>query len=314
VHIARRQDLLTEADRITDQIRTYHADGMAYEGMAVLFRTNRQMQTLAGKLLERGIPFSMKERLPNLFETWMAKDILAYIRLGLGDRSRALFLKIANRPVRYLSRAAFSEPQVNFSSLRAYYVRQEQVWMLERLNDFENELRTIRTLSPYSAVNYIRKGIGYDDFLADYAKERGIKPDDWLDVLDELQDTTRDKVSIPEWLAFVESYGETLEELREEKEKQEQNPEGVSLMTMHGAKGLEFQTVFIPTLNEGICPYQKAIRSGELEEERRMLYVAMTRAKEHLHLSFVKERFHKEVEPSRFVSEISPEMKNKLRQ
>ena len=83
-------------------------------------------------------------------------------------------------------------------------------------------------------------------------------------------------------------------------------------MTMHASKGLEFPVVFVPTLNEDIVPYRKAVQEGNLEEERRMLYVAMTRAKTYLHLSFVKERFHKEAEPSPFLYEISPALKNKI--
>lgn len=313
VHISRSKDLVSEADKMVAHIREYQEAGVAYEDMAVLFRTNMQMRILAGKLMEHGIPFCMKENLPNMFETWMARDILCYVWLALGSRNREFFLKIANRPVRYLSRAAFSELEVSFQTLRSYYIKRNQMWMLERLGDFENELRALRTMSPYSAIHYIRKGIGYDEFLTEYARERNVKPEDWFDVLDEVQETARDKASLAEWLDFVEGYGETLEELRREQKEMGQETEGIRLMTMHGAKGLEFCTVFIPTVNEGISPYRKSIQSGDIEEERRMLYVAMTRAKEHLHLSFVKERFHKVAEPSRFLFEISPELQERTK-
>lgn len=312
VHVGRCRDLPSEAEKIVSHIQRYQREGTAYEDMAVLFRTNMQMRMLAGKLMEHGIPFSMKERLPNMFETWMAKDLLCYVRLALGDRSRERFLKIANRPVRYLSRAAFDEPEVDFGHLKAYYARKNQMWMLSRIDEFENELRALKTMSPYSAIHYIRKGIDYDGFLTEYAAERNVNAEDWLDVLDEVQETARDQVSLPEWLAFVDHYGEMLEEMQKTQQSvQREEPPGVSLMTMHGSKGLEFQAVFIPTLNEGVSPYRKAIQSGDLEEERRMLYVAMTRAKEHLHLSFVRERFHKEAEPSRFLFEITPELQAK---
>lgn len=312
VHISRCRDLSSEAEKIVSFIQQYHTEGMAYEDMAVLFRTNMQMRMLAGKLMEHGIPFSMKENLPNMFDTWMAKDLLCYVRLALGDRRREQFLKIANRPVRYLSRAAFTEPEVSFRQLKSYYAGKNQMWMLERLQDFENELHVLKDMSPYSAINYIRKGIGYDDFLKEYAGERNVSADDWLDVLDEIQETTRGHMNLPGWLAFVENYGETLEELRQTRQNaQREEPAGVSFMTMHGSKGLEFNTVFIPTVNEGVSPYRKSIQSGNLEEERRMLYVAMTRAKEHLHLTFVKERFNKTVEPSRFLFEITPELQKK---
>lgn len=313
VHMKKCENLPDEAEKIVAQIQMYQKEGIAYQEMAVLFRTNMQMRLLAGKLMEHGVPFTMRENLPNLFDTWMAKDIMCYLQLALGNRSREKFLKIANRPVRYLSRTAFTEPEVSFNKLRAYYAVKNQEWMEERIWNFEYDLKNLASLSPYAAIHFIRKGIGYDEFLKTYADERNVNADDWFDVLDEMQEMARDKKSIPEFLSFVENYGDTLEEMRQEQKKQQVKEEpGVSLMTMHASKGLEFPVVFVPTLNEDIVPYRKAVQEGNLEEERRMLYVAMTRAKTYLHLSFVKERFHKEAEPSPFLYEISPALKNKI--
>lgn len=313
VHMKKCENLPDEAEKIVAQIQMYQKEGIAYQEMAVLFRTNMQMRLLAGKLMEHGVPFTMRENLPNLFDTWMAKDIMCYLQLALGNRSREKFLKIANRPVRYLSRTAFTESEVSFDKLRAYYAVKNQEWMEERIWNFEYDLKNLASLSPYAAIHFIRKGIGYDGFLKTYADERNVNADDWFDVLDEMQEMARDKKSIPEFLSFVENYGDTLEEIRQEQKKQQVKEEpGVSLMTMHASKGLEFPVVFVPTLNEDIVPYRKAVQEGNLEEERRMLYVAMTRAKTYLHLSFVKERFHKEAEPSPFLYEISPALKNKI--
>ena len=313
VHMKKCENLPDEAEKIVAQIQMYQKEGIAYQEMAVLFRTNMQMRLLAGKLMEHGVPFTMRENLPNLFDTWMAKDIMCYLQLALGNRSREKFLKIANRPVRYLSRTAFTESEVSFDKLRAYYAVKNQEWMEERIWNFEYDLKNLASLSPYAAIHFIRKGIGYDEFLKTYADERNVNADDWFDVLDEMQEMARDKKSIPEFLSFVENYGDTLEEIRQEQKKQQGKEEpGVSLMTMHASKGLEFPVVFVPTLNEDIVPYRKAVQEGNLEEERRMLYVAMTRAKTYLHLSFVKERFHKEAEPSPFLYEISPALKNKI--
>lgn len=313
VHMKKCENLPDEAEKIVAQIQMYQKEGIAYQEMAVLFRTNMQMRLLAGKLMEHGVPFTMRENLPNLFDTWMAKDIMCYLQLALGNRSREKFLKIANRPVRYLSRTAFTESEVSFDKLRAYYAVKNQEWMEERIWNFEYDLKNLASLSPYAAIHFIRKGIGYDEFLKTYADERNVNADDWFDVLDEMQEMARDKKSIPEFLSFVENYGDTLEEIRQEHKKQQVKEEpGVSLMTMHASKGLEFPVVFVPTLNEDIVPYRKAVQEGNLEEERRMLYVAMTRAKTYLHLSFVKERFHKEAEPSPFLYEISPALKNKI--
>ncbi|MCR5690721.1 MAG: ATP-dependent helicase [Eubacterium sp.] len=305
IKINKYKNLSTEAEGIVGKILEFRKEGLEWEEMAILFRTNMQMRTIAGKLMERAVPFTMKERLPNMFETWIAKDLRTYVEIALGDRSRDKFLKICNRPLRYISRAAFDQPQVTFGGLRGFYLKKNQPWMLERISDFENELRALKTLTPYSAIHYIRKGIGYDDYLEETAKERGVNVEDWMELLEEIQETTKECKSLAEWLAYGDNYGDLLKEM-EDQRKDMQEEDGVRLMTMHGSKGLEFDTVFVPTLNEGVSPYRKSIQSGEIEEERRMLYVAMTRAKRRLLLSFVEHRFNKEADPSRFLEEIHP--------
>ncbi len=208
----------------------------------------------------------MKERVPNIFDTWLAGDLLCYVKIALGNYSRAKFLKICNRPVRYLSRAAFEKPEVSFEALRSYYIRKKQLWMLERLEEFETQLFTLKSLSPYSALHYIRKGIGYDEFLTQYAKERNADVQDWFEVLDEIQETAKEKESLAEWLSFVDNYGEMLDEMQREQQKEQKEKDAINLLTMHGSKGLEFQVVFIPTVNEGVSPYSKSIQAGEVKD------------------------------------------------
>jgi len=89
-----------------------------------------------------------------------------------------------------------------------------------------------------------------------------------------------------------------------EQMKNEKGNEGVALLTMHGAKGLEFDTVYVMAANEGVIPYKKAQIEDEIEEERRLFYVAMTRAKRQLTISYTKEKNGKAVKPSRFVGEL----------
>lgn len=306
VHIRRYQNLSNESDKILEQIQKFKKEKIQYQDMAVLFRTNMQMRSLASRLMEHAIPFVMKETLPNIFNSWMAKDIINYVELALGDRSRSKVLKICNRPLRYFSRAAFDNEVVDFRDVKEFYRKKGQFWMLERVDEFQNQLNVIKSLSPYSALNYIRKGIGYDEFLGEFARDKGVKPDDWFEVLDEIADTSKDCNSLSEWLAYVDGYGELLEEIQKENKKKQDQQKGVNLMTMHGAKGLEFEAVFIPTINESVIPYRKSIQMGGIEEERRLLYVGMTRAKKYLYMSFVDQRFNKSVDPSRFLGEVSP--------
>ena len=123
-----------------------------------------------------------------------------------------------------------------------------------------------------------------------------------MDVLEELQESMRGFKKLEEWLEFTEQY---TRELKEKKEQQRgrRMESAISILTMHGAKGLEFDSVFMPDLNEGLVPYKKAVLDEEIEEERRLFYVGMTRAKKELHLYYVNQLRNKDAEPSRFLLE-----------
>lgn len=294
-----------ENDVIRNKIIENRNNGMPYGEMAVLFRTNTQARALTSKLMEYNIPFVMKERIPNIYDHWIARDIFTYIKVALGSRERAAVMRIINRPKRYVHRNAFSEPYVDFEELKHFY--EDKEWMVERIEQLEYDLKMLSTLKPYAAINFIRCGIGYDDYIREYSDYRGIRADDMINILDELQEEAKNHSDFDEWFDYIQQYGE---ELKEQAGKSQamlngQEPEdAVVIMTMHGAKGLEYECVFIPDVNEGVTPHNKAVLDADMEEERRMFYVAMTRAKHYLHIYYVKERFNKEVDVSRFVEEI----------
>ena len=155
-------------------------------------------------------------------------------------------------------------------------------------------------MPPAAAVNYIRKGVGYDDYLKEYARFRRMKPEELLETADQLQESAAGFKTMETWFAHMEEYRE---KLRDQARAQKSAPRGVSLMTMHSSKGLEFKIVYILDANEGITPHGKAVLDPDVEEERRMFYVAMTRAKERLHVCYVRERYGKKQERSRFIDE-----------
>ena len=282
---------------IIKKIQEYNRAGMLYSEMAVLFRTNHQPRLLSEKLMEYNIPFQMKDGIFNLYEHWIAKNIIAYIRLALGDRSRTNFLTIMNRPNRYISRQIVDQPEVDFERMKMLVASKD--WMVERIENFTAQLSIMPRMTPYAAINYIRKGIGYDDFLVTYANERHLNLEEMMELLDELQEGAKEYQTYDEWFQHIEEYKEQLNEVR----KQDKNRDAVMLATMHGSKGLEFETVFIMDACEGVTPHKKAVKESDLEEERRMFYVAMTRAKKHLHMYVVQKIFNKKMEPSRFISE-----------
>lgn len=298
VHVQEVKDPVQEAEYVLERIREYREKGVSYTEMAVLYRTNVDARAMSELMTEYQIPFVMKEHLNNIYEHFIALDMISYLRLSQGEYDRKYFLQIANRPNRYLTRESMKTGNVSYESLRRYY--RDKDWMVDRIDQLEWEMKMICDKTPYAAIQYIRKRMGYDEFLKEYAAYRKISSEDLFAVLEEIWQNSKGYGTIKEWFEHIESYGKMLKE----QNKKNGEKEGVNLMTMHAAKGLEFDTVFVIEANEGSCPYKKATTDEEIEEERRLFYVAMTRAKRKLVISYVKEKNGKDLLPSRFVSEL----------
>ena len=298
VHVQEVKDPVQEAEYVLERIREYREKGVSYTEMAVLYRTNVDARAMSELMTEYQIPFVMKEHLNNIYEHFIALDMISYLRLSQGEYDRKYFLQIANRPNRYLTRESMKTGNVSYESLRRYY--RDKDWMVDRIDQLEWDMKMICDKTPYAAIQYIRKRMGYDEFLKEYAAYRKISSEDLFAVLEEIWQNSKGYGTIKEWFEHIESYGKMLKE----QNKKNGEEEGVNLMTMHAAKGLEFDTVFVIEANEGSCPYKKATADEEIEEERRLFYVAMTRAKRKLVISYVKEKNGKDLLPSRFVSEL----------
>ncbi len=298
VHVQEVKDPVQEAEYVLERIREYREKGVSYTEMAILYRTNVDARAMSELMTEYQIPFVMKEHLNNIYEHFIALDMISYLRLSQGEYDRKYFLQIANRPNRYLTRESMKTGNVSYESLRRYY--RDKDWMVDRIDQLEWDMKMICDKTPYAAIQYIRKRMGYDEFLKEYAAYRKIPSEDLFAVLEEIWQNSKGYGTIKEWFEHIESYGKMLKE----QNKKNGEKEGVNLMTMHAAKGLEFDTVFVIEANEGSCPYKKATANEEIEEERRLFYVAMTRAKRKLVISYVKEKNGKDLLPSRFVSEL----------
>ena len=283
---------------LKDCIVKSHEQGCSYEEMAVLYRTNSGARFLVETLMEYQIPFQMRDVLPNLYDHWIARNFISYIKLAMGDRSRKEFLQVMNRPNRYISRDALDEPQVSFEALRWHY--EEKEWMLDRIDKFEEDLNLLKNMTPYGAINYIRHGIGYEEYLKTYALFRKLKIEDLYEVLEELADGAKGYQTFGEWFIHIAEYTNKLKEQARTKISEKK---GVVISTLHSVKGLEFDKVFLMDVNEGTIPYRKALKDSDIEEERRLFYVGMTRARKELNLFYVKERHEKQLEPSRFLIE-----------
>lgn len=299
VHIQEVRHPVEESHYVREQIAKAVAAGTEPSQIAVLYRTNTEPRALVETFMEYHIPFQMKEHLPNLYEHFIGRDFQSYMRMALGGRDRGDFLMIMNRPNRYIGRDSVDRGEISFKNLRKYYM--EKDWMVDRIDQLEVDLKVIRRMTPYAAIQYIRKSVGYDLFLNEYAIKRKMKLEDLQELIREMEERAKEFKTIEEWFDHIEKY---TEELRMQAVTRTENRNAVSLMTFHAAKGLEYDTVFIIGANEDVTPYKKAELPEEMEEERRMFYVAMTRAKKHLTISYVREKNGKAMEQSRFLGEL----------
>lgn len=287
-----------ETKGIIEEIQDYVKMGYHLSDIAILYRTNMEPRLLVERLMEYNIPFQMRDVLPNLYEHWITRDILTYIRIAMEGSRRADVLRIINRPKRYISRDALEGQVISWEALKSWY--QEKDWMIERIEQLEYDLRMIRKMAPVAAVNYIRKAVGYNEYLKEYAEYRRMKSEELFETADQLQESAAGYRTFADWYVHMEAFGE---QIRQQAHNRDRSQDSVSLMTMHSAKGLEFPIVYILDANEQITPHHKAVLDADLEEERRMFYVAMTRAKDRLHVSYSKERYGKPQERSRFIDE-----------
>ncbi|MCM1296458.1 MAG: ATP-dependent helicase, partial [Muribaculaceae bacterium] len=295
---------LKQAENIAQLIRQYMTQpGARYSDIAILYRTNNHTVYTADRLMREGIPFTMKEKPKNIYDSAVAKDIVAYMRYAMNEDSVDDFLRIMNKPVRYIKR--ITVPRKPFPMRELIENNRSTGYVIQNIVDLYDHLHFIRQLNPFSAVNYIRKGVGYDTFLKKQAAEQGRDLSKDVEELDELMQLAKGFETIPEWLEQIQNYDAILQEIaRQESRQKQSDTDAVSMVTMHASKGLEWKVVVLPDVNEGVIPHKKAVSDSELEEERRMFYVAMTRAKEHLFIFYIQEKEAGNLLPSRFLDEI----------
>ena len=294
-----------EIQYILKTIDNHVKEGGNLSDIAILFRTNTQPRFLMEQLMSYNVPFRAKDRIPNLYNHWIAKDLFTYIRIAQGSRQRADFINIMNKPKRYIGRDSLYGDLISFDEWEKMY--EEQPWIAERIEKLAMDVRLLERMSPYAAINYIRHGIGYEDYLAEVAEYRGIDKSDLYDILDEIQAGAKGFSNYQAWELHIK---ECEEELKVMNKRQNDQQNAVTLATLHSSKGLEFQKVFLIDANEGIMPYKKSVLPQDIEEERRLFYVGMTRAISDLNICWVKNFNTKEAMVSRFVLEAKGDKSN----
>lgn len=256
---------------------------------ALICRTNFDCGMWAQMLHEAKLPYTLREKPRDRFAHFVIQDIRAYLALAAGDDQRRYFLRIMNRPLRYMKRDSLPEERVERGALISYYRNvpgiQESVRRLCR------DLDNLAGKHLHLQIHYIRKVIGYDAYLREkYGAE---KAESFIKIGEEFETFSRQFAALQDMNDYISQYREIIKEETREKE-------GVQILTMHASKGLEFPNVYIPDCNEGKIPQDKSKTKEAVEEERRMFYVAMTRAKHKLCLLYHNGKTGKDA-PSRFL-------------
>lgn len=301
------QDEWEEAQWVCRRILESHRP---FSHFAVFYRITAQSRALEEAMVRMGIPYAVVGGL-RFFERKEIKDLLAYLRLCLNPRDEISLLRVINVPPRGVGprtveriEALARERGLSLWDALKEAVEDGKLRLPQGLKEFVGTIEELHrsrgSLSPEEILNEIMGRFRYIEYLQ--GLERG---DERIENVGEFVGALRERGESLEEVLEGLSLMADVDELKE--------GERVVLMTLHSAKGLEFPVVFIVGMEEGLLPHYKRLESPlELEEERRLFYVGMTRAKEELHLSFALRRglFGRTVDrtPSRFLDELPPEV------
>ena len=315
-----------EADRITSSIISNKFQNICrYGGVAILYRSNHQSRALEKSLRVHNIPYLISGG-QSFFERKEVKDITAYLRLLINPDDDAAFLRIINVPRREIG-AKMLEKIANYASNRGVSLISAsselglQSSLSERQNKkisqfsrwFEEKQRALENTDPVFLVNEIIDDLRYQDWITDSSNNEKAAEKCWKNVMD-----------LVEWIRRIHEKNEDDESNLKDivskmlildiisKNTEEKETESVQLTTMHAAKGLEFAHVYIIGMEEDILPHSNSVEPEQIQEERRIAYVAITRAKQKLTLTYTKRKqTYQEsvrVEPSRFLDELPKEL------
>jgi len=235
---------------------------------AVLYRTNAQSRVLEEVLLDYGIPYKLIGSY-RFYERMEIKDILSYLKLIANSADMVSLERIINVPPRGIGKKTFEALKISMKNPK-----------LENFFKMMDSFRIkAKTISPSELIDYVADRSGYKLWIKDGTEEGEMR---WENI-EELKSVAQNSVSLEEFLEKVS--------LVSDIDRYDQNANALTLMTLHNAKGLEFPVVFIAGMEEGLFPHAMSIMEPmQMEEERRLCYVGMTRAKKRLYLTFAENR------------------------
>lgn len=278
-----------------------------YRNTAILYRNNLSAVGIMETLERKGIPFYIKDFKIKFFDHWLVQDIIDFFLLAQDNSNILAFERIYYKMNGFISK-------VQLNSIKALHYEDsvfDRLLSLPGLNDFYKKnflslklnFKKLSKLKPYEGIDLIEKNLGYGDYLKESHMRFGYSMDSLEIILNYLKIIASNTMDLNGFLARLK-YLEYL------CSHSKDNREGLTLSTVHSAKGLEFDRVYMIDLIDGEFPNGSSIDSfnkgdiAPLEEERRLFYVGMTRAKSYLTLITYINKNNKEVKPSRFLLEL----------
>ncbi|WP_459207210.1 DNA helicase Rep [Pseudomonas sp. MLB6B] len=326
IRVIRCKNEDTEAERVAMEILTLHLrTDRPYSDFAILYRGNYQAKLIELKLQHHQVPYRLSGG-NSFFGRQEVKDLMAYLRLLVNPDDDNAYLRVINVPRREIGSTTL-EKLGNYATERgvSMYAASEELGLgehldaryTERLQRFKHWLDGVRHKvaldDPIAALHAMVRDIDYENWIrqntaSDKAAEFRIS-NVWF-LIDALKNTLEKDEEGD--MTIEDAIGKlVLRDMLERQQEEEDNAEGVQLMTLHASKGLEFPYVFIMGMEEEILPHRSSIEADTIEEERRLAYVGITRARQTLAFTFAaKRKQYGEIidcTPSRFLDELPPE-------
>ncbi|MCR5144020.1 MAG: ATP-dependent helicase [Lachnospiraceae bacterium] len=298
VRIMELEDRKDEVKYLLEEINSRIDNGDDYEDIAILFRKHSQCLELVEALRNKNIPVNISEKIQNPYDTFVARDILCFIKMESKILKRSDLYRIMNKPDRGLTKISIEREWTTFEAWKKFYSNNTR--MIRVIDDLERDVEFLQKLSGEAAINYILKKMGYDKYLREIAKDEE-QYKSYIAIIDNLKNIFGKSRSTVE---LIEKFENAKAFMDKNIGDSKVGGKGVNLYTLHGAKGLEFKRVYIMDCNEGIMPSLKADTDIKIQEERRMFYVGITRAKENLTLMIPKKSKGEALIKSRFVFEM----------
>lgn len=318
--IAKEIKSLVESENIKEEKKSSNNEKKLFEysDFAVTYRTNRQARAFVDVFMDNRIPFVLKDSARSIYDHWVSQDIISYLRIAANIGNNEDWSRIINKPFRYISKSAVSSALKSDDFFQSLMDNSDiKDFQKKNLEELYDDLQYVRSLAPEYGISYIRSTLDYDRYILEYCHERKIKAKQIVEILDELETSAKSYKSIFDYFKHIDNVREEIKKRTEKKTTSMDNieTEGVVLTTMHSAKGLEFKNVYVAGVNDSVIPFipsdEEKPKDCNYEEERRLLYVGITRAKDNIVISAPSKRFGKSIAESRFLKELDKSINNR---